>query len=1043
MATAPVGRAAVVTGKSSLSQFRLTQFVDPNALGHPNATTDAQRSPAPCLSELQQMAQAPRPSSGQNQDRTSSVAPSRSAPLEHNPTNSPAGLGALELVELTSNPIIEGILGPNKDGRVRNPVPSKLKGKTDNKLGKFQVMSMGMSPGKKNEGQGKDAAAERDAAARRTSENTASRAKAAQSEKYVPPKKRGLEATLDGPSANRGSPFSRDDHKQRGRPLAPDETKVEQARLLTLLRSINPVTVVDQICKAVAYFGGIPGAPPPEDGIFPESANTRETGALFIGWLAEIFPDVTARSPEIPRDAGPGAGKKKGKQTKGNKGGAELDTSNEPPNSRNGYGFGPAVSAPAWGLPQSLGLVNTPQVTPIPLPEPKALPNAVQNKQADQQTPSTPIKHQLEETTDGNTSTSKRRRGRPKGSRNKGRGEGGQGAPEGPGSNAQHEGQMQGQEGSESPQLQATIPKPPQSNTAAPPSAPPSFTPVSNNQPTVPKPNQGLQYPEQSWPSNFTQNQAANTSNLPQVDELSPEERAVVEAFRHHATEAVNVVPSPITTSKPPPEAGQKRKRAPPKPKPNVTSVPAYQSESTQPVQNMGVLGKVPASAESPMTIAKEGLQWAAVDTAAQAPPPAKRPRQRKPKAPITNDPPSRNQTASVVSSATPPIPPSTIPDSQGTSSQQSVPVTRPPAEGLEAHYERFANLQQQNGRSTPTVPQQQVRQQPKPPSIPPQQPTPQVQQHQQQQQHQHQMQHQKSQQSHQQNAQQSIQQNVQQNVQHIVQSTQQSVHREEPKMIPATSRPSSTTFYNQRTQGSTNYTQQYPSHQPSQLYGTHQASPQMSNNSYRSSSTHTLAQASPQFSQAENTYRTASPHTIAQPSPSFSQTDTTFRNTSKHNIAQPSPSYSQAENPYRTPSTHSMTQPTSRSHTQSQPSHQNHYSQFSDSSYIDLPTLESLGHAGNSSNQNVGLNTGGYGQGMGVGLGTSRSSASSNTLYGSSSGLNSAFDTGADLLRGVSRSGPHANSAYGTTSSGLSNAFDTGTSENEMRERLLRGLRR
>ncbi|KAF8858135.1 hypothetical protein BDZ45DRAFT_704915 [Acephala macrosclerotiorum] len=923
MATAPLGRAAVVA--NGQGQFRFTQFVDPrNALGHStNARTDAQRSAAPCISDIEQMAQAPRPSSGQNQDRTSSAAPSRNTPLDHNPTNSPAGLAALELVELTSNPIIEGILGPNKDGRVRNPVPSKLKGKTDNKQGNFAVMHMGlaMSPGKKNEGQGKEAAAERDAAARRTSENTASRAKAAQSEKYVPPKKRGLEASLDGPSS-RGSPFSRDDHKQRGRPLAPDETKVEQARLLTLLRSINPVTVVDQICKAVAYFGGIPGAPPPEDGIFPESANTRETGALFI-----------ARSPEIPRDAGPSSGKKKGKPIKG-----KTEPDAEPPNSRNGYGYGPAVSgpavsAPAWGLPPSLGLVNTPQITPVPLPELKVFPNAVQSKQAEQPNPSTPIttKQQLDENMDGNTSTSKRRRGRPKGStnKNKGRGEGGQGALEGSGPNAQHEG-MQGQQGSESPQAQAIITKPAQSNTTAPPSAPPSFTPVANNQTTTSKPLQGLQYPEQSWASSFPQNQATNPSNLPQVDELSPEERAVVEAFRHHGPET-SVVPSPVTTSKPPPETGQKRKRAPPKPKPTATSMPAFQPESSQSVQNvgnqgmgaqnignknlgnqnvgnhnMGNLGNVPVTNESAMTMAKEGLQWAAVDTTAQAPPPAKRPRQRKPKAPTTNDPPSRTQTASVASAATPPIPPSTIPDSQATNTQQSV------------------------------------------------------------------------------------QQNVQQSVQQAVQPT------------------------------SSSYSQQYPSHQPSQLYGTHQASPQMSNNSYRSSSTHTLAQASPQFSQAENTYRTTSPHTIAQPSPSFSQPDNTFRNTSTHNITQPSPAYSQAENPYRTASTHSMAQPspsytTSRSHTQTQPSHQNHYSHFSDSSYIDLPTLESLGHTGSSSNQNVGLSTGGYGQGMGVGLGTSRSSASSNTLYGSSSGLNSAFDTGTnDLLRGVSRSGTHANSTYG-----------------------------
>lgn len=1076
MATAPVGSTAVVTG--AYAQFRLTQFVD-STRSNATTPTDAQNSPRACIPNLEEMAQ-PRPSSGQNQDRTPSVVPSRNQPLDHNPTSSPSGSAALELVELTSNPMIEGILGPNKDGRVRNPVPSKLKGKTDNKNGNFGVMHMGMSPGKKNDGQGKDAAAERDAAARRTSENTASRAKAAQSEKYVPPKKRGLEVTLDGPAANRGSPFSRDDHKQRGRPLAPDETKVEQARLLTLLRSINPVTVVDQICKAVAYFGGIPGAPPPEDGIFPESANTRETGALFIGWLAEIFPDVSsARSPELPRDTSLAVNKKKAKQMKGSKGGTDVDPSHEPPNSRNGYGYGPAVSAPAWGLPPSLGLVNTPQMTPIPLPEPRIFGSAGHNKpSAQQSSPETPAKQQLEETADGNNSTSKRRRGRPKGSRNKGRGEGGQSTD-----GAQHDGQIQGHQGSESPQAQPATIKPPHSE-IAPAAPPPSFTPVTNNQSTAIKPSQVLSYSEQPWPNNFPQPSSTNPAVLPQVDELSPEERAVVEAFRTHGPETTQVVPSPITTSKPTPEAGgQKRKRAPPKPKtvPPPAPVSAYPAEGSKPVQAMGQVSNAATTGESNTPVIKENLQWAAVDTTTPILPPAKRPRQRKPKVTSAVEPPSRNQTASIVSSATPPIPPSTIPDSQSTASQQSIPPTRPPAEGLEAHYERFANLshqqnnvqQQQNGRSTPTVPQQQVRQQPKPTSVPPQQASPQIQQQQQQHQQSHQMQHQKSQQSHTQSHQQNTQQHVQQNVQQqtaqqgvqqsvqqgvqqslshglqqgVQQSIQQNVPREEPKMTQAASRPSSTAYFNQRNQASTNYNQQYPSHQSSQLYGTHQASPQMSNNSYRSSSTHTLAQASPQFSQAENTYRTASPHTIAQPSPSFSTTDNTFRNSTTQRITQPSPSYSQAENPYRTPSTHAMTQPTSsyttsRTHAQPQTSHQNHYNNFPDS-YLDLPTLESLGHAG-SNNQSVGLSTGNYGQSMGVGLGNSSRASGTSSLYGSSSGLNSAFDTGTnDLLRGVSRTASHGQSTYGASSSGMSNAFDTTTSENEMRERLLRGLHR
>ncbi|PMD48669.1 hypothetical protein L207DRAFT_413619 [Hyaloscypha variabilis F] len=931
MATASAGRSALVTagGKSSsFGQFRVTSFVADNVL-KPNDASSIQQTPAPFSSKhpnMEQMAQ-PRPSSGQPLDRTPSAAPSRSLPQDHNqPNSSPAG-GALELVEVTSNPIIEGILGPNKDGRVRNPVPSKLKGKTDQKQGNFGVMHMGMSPGgKKTEAQGRDAAAERDAAARRTSENTASRAKAAQSEKYVPPKKRGLEAALGDPTANRGSPFavSRDDHRQRARPLAPDETKFEQARLLTLLRSINPLTVVDQICKAVAYFGGIPGAPPPEDGIFPESANTRETGALFIGWLAEIFPDLSAKSPEIPKEVAHGGGKKKGARPSKGKA-ATLGSegpSNEPPNSRNGYGFGPAISAPAWGLPPSLALVNSPvPVVPIPLPEARqgGSSSIEQSKPFEPPPPTTPGRQHPDDLANSSASTSKRRRGRPKGSRNKGRSEGPQGSDGGV-SNAQYDGNDQVLQPSQSPEIHAAVAK-----TAQPSQAPsdPAYVPTHDSQPPAASKQPPVnQYPQQPWQTNSHQNhigQSNHTSSIPPTDELSPEERAVLEAFRNHGSEALNILPSPIVATKTAPEGGQKRKRAPPKPKPNALPAPSFPASNLHSMQNASTL---PPSGEAQAAVTKDAMQWPNVDTSTPSAPPAKRPRQRKPKVPSTNEAPPRNHNTAVVSSATPPTAPSTIPDSTASSSQQSLPVSRPPAEGLEAHYERFANLSnQQNGRShTPTLVQQQ---------------------------------------------------------QH--------------------------------------------------------------NNSYKTSSTHTLAQASPQFSQQENTYRTASPHSIAQPSPSFSQPDTNFRTNSTHSLSQPSPSFSQAENAYRAPSTHSMAQPSpaytsSRAHSQTQPSHQNQYSHFSDSSYIDLPTLESLGHSGSSGTTNVSLSGGAYGQSIGVGLGASRSSAGTNSLYGTSSSLTNAYDSGtSDLYRGVSRAASN-NTAYGTASSGLSNAFD---------EHLLRGMGR
>ncbi|CAL3963609.1 hypothetical protein PZA11_001176 [Diplocarpon coronariae] len=1010
----------------------------------------------------------PHPSSGQNQNlpapAPAPAAPAATASASSRPMalsvdahqgNSPnLNLSTSEAAELASTTaLIEGVLGPNKDGRVRNPVPSKLKGKTDNKQGNFGVMHMGSSPGRKHEtlAQGKDIAAERDAAARRTSENTASRAKAAQADKYIPPKKRGLDA-----GQIRGSPFGGQRDTQRSRPLAPDETKSEQARLLTLLRSINPVTVVDQICKAVAYFGGIPGAPPPEDGIFPESANTRETGALFIGWLAEIFPDVTARSPEISK----GQAAKKGRLS--NAGITEVSAgdamgSSEPPNSRNGYGYGPAVSAPTWGLPQSLALVNTP--TPVLLTEDKqqppdqsSEPPAPAPAPASAPIPDTPLQNQAKTLAEETASGAKKRRGRPKGSRNKGK-DGGQ---DGDNASGGTDSQIAGRPNPQSPDVQSSTAK------AVPPG--PAVSAVANPQSSKtqsggPKTVQNNQFPG-PWQAASQLNQVGPAAGQP-PDELSAEERAVLEAFRNQGPENVQqaqkVDPSPILPPKTAPESGQKRKRAPAKPKPNPAPASQLSDETIIPQQHAPTL---PPDQEASMGVAKDALQWTSVDTTSTTPilPPAKRPRQRKPKASSNTDPPSRTQTASVVSTATPPIQPSAIPDSQETPSHQPIPAARPPAEGLEAHYAFFQ--QQQNDRShTPTQPQQpqqqvqqQARQQPKPQSVPPQQqqPTPQLQQQQL-------MQPQKSQSSQ--------------------QTSQQTLPRDEQKLTLSTAtRPSSNNaFFNQGTQASTPYGQ-YPSHQASQLYAGHQASPQMSNNStnsYRTSSNHTLAQASPQFSPAESTYRTASPHTLGQPSPSFSQTSTNYRTSSTHNLAQQqqqqqSPAVTPVEPSYRTPSTHSIVQPsptytTARPPSLSQPSHQSHYSHFPDSSYIDLPTLESLGHSGSSS---VGMNntygtTGGFGHGLGVGLGpnsnsnsnshsrSASASAGSNSLYGSTAGtmgtgMSGSYDAGPDLLRGIGVSRSGNGSAAGAYGSGprLGGAFDA-SSQDDLRDQMLRGYAR
>lgn len=193
-----------------------------------------------------------------------------------------------------------------KDGRVRNPVPSKLKGKTDQNKGNFSVMHMEVNR--------KDLALERDAAAKRTSENTAMAAKMAFQNGYVSLRRSRFVSESED-SAYRANPAApgapRPAHLPPipvyQRPLDSADIKTEQARLLTLLRSIPPLLVVDQICKALAFFGGIPGAPPPVDGRFPESEKLNGSGALFVGWVAEIFPNLSGprmhdsdRGPSVP-----------------------------------------------------------------------------------------------------------------------------------------------------------------------------------------------------------------------------------------------------------------------------------------------------------------------------------------------------------------------------------------------------------------------------------------------------------------------------------------------------------------------------------------------------------------------------------------------------------------------------------------------------------------------------------------------------------------------------------------------------------------------
>ncbi|KAI0111536.1 hypothetical protein F4814DRAFT_358361 [Daldinia grandis] len=179
-----------------------------------------------------------------------------------------------------------------RDGRVRNPVPSKLKDVTEQMKGNFSVMHMDVASHRASEG--------RDAAAKRTSESTALQAKLAQTDSYVSHQRRanyprppGLKQFTSPKKSTSIEPVAEIvPVPETASPLTITETKTEQARLLTLLRTLPPHTVVDQLCKALAFFGGIPEAPPPTDGKFPESAESNGSGSLFVGWIAEIFPNL-------------------------------------------------------------------------------------------------------------------------------------------------------------------------------------------------------------------------------------------------------------------------------------------------------------------------------------------------------------------------------------------------------------------------------------------------------------------------------------------------------------------------------------------------------------------------------------------------------------------------------------------------------------------------------------------------------------------------------------------------------------------------------
>ncbi|KAI1330919.1 hypothetical protein F5Y16DRAFT_319404 [Xylariaceae sp. FL0255] len=263
---------------------------------------------------------APPTSSGLNMQSTSE-SPSIPGPSPSLPANGPVNGLSTAIVSNTDGPsggTTDMKVYP-RDGRVRNPVPSKLKNVNEQMKGNFSVMHMDVASHRASEG--------RDAAAKRTSESTALQAKLAQTDTYVSHQRRanyprhGLKQFNTTPPTSAAKPAEQGEGPAR--PLTVAETKAEQARLLTLLRSLPHATIVDQICKGLAFFGGIPDAPPPADGKFPESELANGPGSLFVGWIAEIFPDIdrprTSFKSAEPTFSNPNAQKRPRGRPKGSK----------------------------------------------------------------------------------------------------------------------------------------------------------------------------------------------------------------------------------------------------------------------------------------------------------------------------------------------------------------------------------------------------------------------------------------------------------------------------------------------------------------------------------------------------------------------------------------------------------------------------------------------------------------------------------------------------------------------------------------------------
>lgn len=618
----------------------------------------------------------------------------------------------------------DGRADSRMDGRVRNPIPSKLKGKTDEKRGNFSVMHMDVN-------QIESTSTERMAAAKRISESTALQAKLAQKDGYVSHHRR---ANYDRPSRPPASAHSqsatgidpRQPEPRPTRPLTAAEIKEEQARLLTLLRTLPHHTVVDQICKALAFFGGIPDAPPPADGKFPESAEANGSGSAFIGWLAEIFPDLSrprrsiilqpvpikrkrgrpkgSKTTKVRRDKG----LKKGSQKEPRQGESSRGEHNEPEDS--------------WiDVEESVFAANDGPVqtndTVAAVDGPGALSQGSGPAGLSATTAKVPMKgfRSINNNDNGSNTndsidpaeSSVRRRGRPKGSKNRPK-------TTTKASETSHQEAGAGSIGNDEQQTQALLPEPMSQisgisheeehssiTTSGRVNGQKSYqkTRVSNVQESfidqhsavpqsvtpVPRPSiatTGSGLSKNAGPGVVTSNLLSCTQKTTQPGHLVP----------------ASPENSSTSYAQGSPVAGDKRKRQ--IRRTDMTTVPTDDKASAQANNLYPDAEPSPGSQDNAADIRTPQMGPRLLESPEVAAPPPKR--SRKSQDPITTTPPARQSTSNrFVASAGSPSLGGGVPESSRRSSRKSTAAEGPPpAEGLEAHYARFAAVQARSGQN-------------------------------------------------------------------------------------------------------------------------------------------------------------------------------------------------------------------------------------------------------------------------------------------------------------------------------------------------------